>query len=129
MNSDKVKLLDEAIDNLKVGSIFYDSQQVGVGSYFLNSLLSDISSLEIYSGIHPVRFDYFRMLSKRFPFAVYYEIVSDVSRVVAVLDMRRDPKSIRKILELRKTQQDGEGNSENPAAVTSSAGQKDAPST
>jgi hypothetical protein len=42
------------------------------------------------------------MLSKRFPFAVYYEIVSEVARVVAVLDMRQDPKSIRRSLDGRK---------------------------
>jgi hypothetical protein len=51
------------------------------------------------------------MLVKRFPFAAYYEIVEDVARVVAVLDMRRDPESIRAILAKRKSQQAGGGNS------------------
>jgi len=31
------------------------------------------------------------MLSKRFPYAIYYEILDDIARVIAVLDQRRDP--------------------------------------
>jgi hypothetical protein len=44
------------------------------------------------------------MLVQRFPIAAYCEIVEDVARVVAVLDMRRDPESIRTILAKRKGQ-------------------------
>ena len=49
MNSEKVILLDEAIEDLKVGSLFYDSQGQGVGNYFLTSLLADVASLEFYA--------------------------------------------------------------------------------
>jgi hypothetical protein len=42
--------------------------------------------------MHPVHFDrYLRMLSKRFPFAVYYRLEGDTVRIYAVLDCRRDP--------------------------------------
>jgi hypothetical protein len=40
-----------------------------------------------------------RLLSKRFPFAIYYRIESDEVRVYAVLDCRRDPAWIRKRLQ------------------------------
>ena len=43
-----------------------------------------------------------RMLSKRFPFGVYYEVERDTAFVYAILDMRRDPSWIRKELERRK---------------------------
>lgn len=33
-----------------------------------------------------------RLLSKRFPYAVYYRIEDGVARVRAILDCRRDPK-------------------------------------
>jgi hypothetical protein len=114
MSDEKVILLDEAIDDLEVGSIFYDTQQLGIGDYFVNSLLSDISSIEFYSGIHPIRFGYYRMLAKRFPFAIYYDVSEEVSRVVVVLDMRRDPQSIRKILSHRKKSQSGSHGESNP---------------
>jgi hypothetical protein len=38
------------------------------------------------------------MLAKRFPYAVYYEIVDDVAYVIAVLPMRRSPEWIKKRL-------------------------------
>lgn len=43
------------------------------------------------------------MLSRRFPFAIYYDVASDMTRVVAVLDMRQNPKSIRKALQGRNS--------------------------
>lgn len=48
------------------------------------------------------RFGYHRMLSKRFPFALYYEVTEETTRVVAVLDMRRDPGGIQKVVQDRK---------------------------
>jgi len=62
--------------------------------YFLDSLFSDIDSLQLYAGIHSVYFGYYRLLSRRFPFAIYYRVVNDVARVHAVLDCRRDPAAI-----------------------------------
>jgi hypothetical protein len=66
-----------------------------VGDYFLDSLFSDIDSLQIYAGIHTVQFGYHRLLSKRFPFAIYYRVVRKTVRVYAVLDCRRDPAWVR----------------------------------
>ena len=107
MNDDKVILLDEAVEDLEMGRDFYDDQEKGIGEYFVTSLLSDITSLRLYSGIHPIRFNFHRLLSKRFPFAVYYDVADGVTRVIAVLDMRQNPKSIRQALEKRKSQQGG----------------------
>jgi len=41
------------------------------------------------------------MLSKRFPFGIYYEVEADVVYVYAILDLRRDPLWIRKRLRER----------------------------
>ena len=35
------------------------------------------------------------MLSRKFPFGIYYTVVGDEVRVHAVLDLRQNPKSIR----------------------------------
>lgn len=67
----KIEILDEAQHDLLDGSHFYNRIEVGLGAYFFDSLLSDIDSLEIYAGIHPMVFDYYRCLSKRFPFAIF----------------------------------------------------------
>ena len=51
----KVEILDEAEEDLVDGFRFYEGQSEGLGEYFLNSLLSDIDSLQIYAAIHAVQ--------------------------------------------------------------------------
>ncbi len=86
----KIKLLSSALEDLYDGRLFYEKQGEGLGEYFYNSLFSDIDSLTLHAGIHPKFFGYYRMLSKRFPYAIYYKI-EEVSLVVVwrVLDLRR----------------------------------------
>jgi len=94
----KIKIISAAEADLEEGYRFYESQSPGLGSYFLDSLYSDIDSLAYFGGIHQVVFGYHRQLSKRFPFAVYYRVVNDVVVVFAVLDCRRKPSWIRERL-------------------------------
>ena len=92
----KIVLLESAERDLKDGFRFYESQQKGLGAYFLESLLSDIDSLILFAGIHSVHFElYYRSLSKRFPFAVYYQLENDLVKVFAVIDCRRDPEWLK----------------------------------
>ena len=91
----RIVILDEAIDDLIQGARFYDRQEAGLGEYFLDSRYADIESLQLYAGIHLVQFGKHRLLSKRFPFGIYYTVEQDEVRVFAVLDRRRDPAWIR----------------------------------
>ena|SRR3989338_2330032 len=97
----KLTVLKEVSEDLEEGRLFYDRKEPGIGNYFFDSLISDLESLKLYAGIHSKRFGYHRMLSKRFPFAIYYEVEENTAIVVAVLDMRRDPASIHGKLEKR----------------------------
>ena len=82
----KIKVLPSASQDLVDGYWFYEKQSSGLGSYFKDTLFSDIDSLSIYGGIHPVHYGkYYRLLSKRFPFAVYYTIQHDIVCVFAVI--------------------------------------------
>jgi len=94
-----IEILDLAKLDLLDGFHFYEEQQTGLGSYFLTSIYSDIESLRLYAGIHmqPHK-DLHRLLSKRFPFAVYYKIQSGTVFVHAIVDCRRDPAWIRQRL-------------------------------
>jgi len=94
----RIKILSIAEDDLEEGYRFYESQADGLGTYFLDTLYSDIDSLAYFAGIHRVVLGYHRLLSKRFPFAVYYRVANDVVIVFAVLDCRRNPSWIRKKL-------------------------------
>lgn len=90
-----VVILIEAASDLSDGKSFYDQTEAGVGDYFWDSLIADIESLMIYAGIHNKRYGPYRMFAKRFPYAIYYEIVEDIAYVIAVLPMRRDPAWIK----------------------------------
>jgi len=87
----EVLVLEEAVSDLNNGRLFYEEKQPGLGDHFRNTLLSDLESLVIYGGIHVKAMGFHRMLSKRFPYAIYYEVKDHGAYVVAVLPMRRDP--------------------------------------
>jgi hypothetical protein len=91
-----VVILKEVSDDLNDGKAFYDQRKLGVGNYFWDSILADIESLVLYAGIHSKEHGFYRMLAKRFPYAIYYEIVDDVAYVAAVLPMRRNPEWIKR---------------------------------
>ena len=81
----KVKYLNSAKNDLKAGYFFYESKGVGL-----------IDSLKLFAGIHAVHFDkYYRMLSKRFPYAIYYQVENVEVLVFAVIDCRRNPQLIK----------------------------------
>ena len=90
----RIKILESATRDLIRGFTFYKNQGDDLGSYFLDSLFSDIDSLVITAGIHSLHFRKYRLLSKRFPFAVYYTIQDDTILVHAVLDCRQNPQKV-----------------------------------
>jgi hypothetical protein len=95
----KVQILRSAMEDLAAGRNFYDCQEAGVGDYFFDSLFTEIDSLTIYGGIHAVHFGFHRLLAKRFPYAIYYKIINSSAVVFRVLDCRRDPHKLHKVLE------------------------------
>lgn len=91
----RLRLLESAKEDLIDGCHFYEEQSPGLGTYFLDSLFSDIDSLALYAGIHGKVFGSHRALSKRFPFAIYYDVAGDEVQIHAILDCRRRPSWIR----------------------------------
>jgi hypothetical protein len=92
-----VEILDKAEDDLVHGFQFYETQQAGLGSYFLESLFADMESLPVH--VHRVVYrNYHRALAKRFPFAIFYTVSRDTVFVHAVVDCRRKPAWITKHL-------------------------------
>jgi hypothetical protein len=91
----KIKILESAIQDLLSGYDFYEQQEKGLGDYFTDSLFSDIDSLQLFGGIHSIHFEKYRLLSKRFPFAIYYTIIDNTIIVHAVLDCRQNPSKTK----------------------------------
>lgn len=94
----KLRILPSAVNDLHRGREFYARQSDTLGDYFLDSLFSDIDSLELYAGVHAKALGYHRLLTRRFPFAVYYKMDGDVCIVWRVLDCRQEPTKIKDAL-------------------------------
>ena len=98
----RVVILEDAAEDLELGAQFYEFLREGrwgllfrfdpFRSRFSGSLRWD----------HPIYFQFHRMLSRRFPFAIYYEVEAEVRYVYAILDLRRDPVWIREQLRKRR---------------------------
>jgi hypothetical protein len=86
-----ISISSDAEDDLIDGYWFYERQHPGLGNYFRSCLIADIESLMFYAGIHEVVYGFHRLLSKRFPFCIYYAFGDNSVFVVAVLDARRNP--------------------------------------
>lgn len=97
----KIRILPEAVHDLELGADFYETQREELGTYFNNSLMSDIESLRLYAGVHQRQYGLYCCLSRRFPFAIYYDVTNAAIEIYAVLDCRQDPATIKTKLESR----------------------------
>lgn len=94
----QIRTTEEARDDLGEAFKFYEIQEPGAGEYFASCLKADIASQRITAGIHRKASGFHRMLSRVFPYAIYYRFFDDTVVIVAVIDTRRNPKWIRKRL-------------------------------
>jgi len=90
----QLSLTELAQEDLHIAQSFYEKQTVTLGDYFIDSLLVDLESLRFYAGIHEQHFGYYKMLAKRFPFAIYYDLEENKVIVHAILDSRQHPSNI-----------------------------------
>jgi toxin ParE1/3/4 len=85
--------LDEATE-------WYDRQSPGIGDEFQRQFEDDA----IYIAEAPARWPIYhgtirRFLMHRFPYVIYYDLVSENVRVLRVVHCSRDPEAIRRSLE------------------------------
>lgn len=92
------KILPSGIADLENARDFYDAQELGVGTYFLECAFSEIESLRLYAGIHGQRYGHHCVFVSRFPYVIYYKMEQGIPVVYRVLDCRSDPKKHRKAL-------------------------------
>lgn len=97
-----VIILSKAAEDIEEARDFYDAQEDGIGNYFVQAITDDLLKLREFSGIHSQHFGFYRMIGTPFRFGIYYRERGNDTLVAAVLDLRRDPKWMRK--QLRKRQ-------------------------
>ena len=93
-----IRLLNSAKADLRSDWIFYERQCTGLGDRFLDAIEADVRRLPQYAGIHSMVDSFYRLLARRFPFAIYYRVESSTIDIYAILDCRRDPSWTRERL-------------------------------
>ena len=96
-----ITAIKEVEIDLNQGESFYNLKEVGLGLYFRSCIVADIESLQIFAGVHSRHFGSYRLICKRFPYAIYYDVMDDIAVILAVLDMRRNPLWIKHELRCR----------------------------
>ena len=102
MNIKNIVALEEVSLDLAIAEDFYEKQSPGLGKYFKDTIISDIESLWLYAGVHNRWYGVYRLLSKRFPYGIYYDIQEDIAIIIAVLDLRQNPNHIYKVISNRE---------------------------
>ncbi len=95
----RIRISADAVSDLNEGFWFYEVQQPGLGEYFAASLRADIEGLRLTGGVHRlVHRDFHRLLSRAFPYGIFYTRQNDEVVIWAVIDLRRDPAWVRERL-------------------------------
>jgi hypothetical protein len=97
-----VELLDIIEYDLDYAQSFYDSWLTNGAQIFYKRFRETISWIEWNPELFPRRHRHFRRaIIPRTYFGIYFAIEPTVTTVVAVLDLRQDPRVIRQLLRLR----------------------------
>jgi plasmid stabilization system protein ParE len=84
----------EVREELNEAYSWYESQKPGLGEEFLDCVDETVNRISQMPESYAVAYrDIRRAIVKRFPYAVYYRIVSSLVIVTAIFHGRRDPKS------------------------------------
>ena len=87
-----VRFLSPASIELSEAITFYEEQRFGLGYKFLAEVETAIANItEFPNAWTSVSDRTRRILLKRFPFGLLYEIRDDELMIAAVMDLRRDP--------------------------------------
>lgn len=97
----KMVIEEDAKQDLRDSFHFYEEDESGAGWFFLDNIQAELHSLTSIAGVHRKRSGFHFYASKRFPHGIYYLLDEDCLRIAAVIDSRRNPRTIRKILRSR----------------------------
>ena len=97
----QIRIRPEARLDIYEASRFYDRQSDGLGDKFVESIFEDMERLSQFAGIHSKLGRYFRILSRKFPFMICYDVNGEEIVVVAVLSCRMLPATINDTLDER----------------------------
>jgi len=102
VKSQPVEFLDVVEHDLNYARDFYDSWLTGGAERFIARFREAVTLIELNPEQFPKKHRHFhRAIIRRTYFGIYFTIEPEVTTVVAVLDLRQDPRVIRSLIKLR----------------------------
>lgn len=99
MKSQPVEFLDFIEDDLRYDRTYYDSWQTDGAQTFQERFRETISWIEWNPEMFPKKYRTFRRaIIRRNYFGAFFAVEHDVTTVIAVLDLRQNPREIRRLL-------------------------------
>lgn len=99
MRSQPVEFLASVEEDLRYAYGYYDSWLADGSGWFRERFRETVAWIEWNPEMFPKKHRFFRRaVIRRSYFGIFFAIESDVTSVVAVRDMRHDPKEIRRLL-------------------------------
>ena len=103
MSAKRVEVLEAVQADLEYARSFYESWKPGGGDEILRKYFDALEWIEWNPDLFPRKFGVIqRVLLKRSYFVVYFLQEQERSVIVAVLDGRRGPRAIRKLIQHRR---------------------------
>ena len=107
MKSQPVEFLDFIEEDLRYAHAFYDSWQTDGAARFQQKFRETIEWIAWNPDLFPTKYKFYhRAIIRRSYFGVYFAVEPHVTTVVAVLDMRQDPRIVRQLLQKRRRPSD-----------------------
>lgn len=98
-----VVALDAVREDVQSAFDYFEARAIGGGDQFLERYFATADRIASNPETFPVKFgDYRRALIPRSYLAAYYFIEAECAVMVAVIDARRNPNAIRKLIQKRK---------------------------
>ena len=95
----KLVVAPEAELDIAEGYVWYERRRIGLGEEFLSSVEACIEAIRRQPAMYPfVHEAYRRSLTRRFPYAVFYEYAEPTVTVYSVFHTSRDPEKWRQRL-------------------------------
>ena len=99
MRSQPVVLLTDVEADIRIALDFYNSWLTQGGPRFYERFKETVSWIEWNAEMFPKKYRYFRRaIIRKSYFGVYYVVGEEATTLVAVLDLRQNPRAIRALL-------------------------------
>ena len=88
----KIRFTAKARTEFEDAAYWYEEKRKGLGAQFVLVVEAKLDSIRKAPGLFPSIYKYQRAVVKRFPFAIFFEVVDDNIHVLAIYHTSREPQ-------------------------------------